>query len=545
MANSFQTHTANGSTATFSWSQIDGYLSTSHLKVYVNNIGPKTVGTDYTLDTTAKTITFQAGYVPALNDYIEIRRETPRTVAGLQVAFSDASVLTAADLNNSQKQALFIAQEAYDTGDGGLTLNSTGTAWDGVTKRIERVGDPLSLSDAATKKYVDSLSLFGAYTVPQSWSFSGTGAKVNFDLVSPDPTCTDPAMFLVEVNGVLQRPVVNYGIASNGTNFQVQFLAAPSSGTNNITVRNFGVARNALDVLPNSSVTDVYLANSAVTTAKIADGSVTVAKLATDSVSTAKIIDANVTDVKLAANSVTTAKIVDANVTAAKLATDSVTTAKIADLNVTTAKIDIAAVTSTKIAASSVTLGQLKATGFASAAAPGSLRFMYTNGDGNLIHTASPNIPLNVWGLPTATINMNQQTFGNLLSGSWTPDLTFGNNNVGISYSSREGTWVKIGDMVYVRGSITLTAKGSSTGSARIRFLPHTANAVRHYLVHVQYTSAFTNLTMPQDNYVEANDGLIQLGQRASAGTGWVNVTDTNFTNTSSLSFSAIYQAAS
>lgn len=542
MANSFQTHTANGSTATFSWSQIDGYLSTSHLKVYVNNTGPKTVGTDYTLDTTAKTITFQAGYVPALNDYIEIRRETPRTVAGLQVAFSDASVLTAADLNNSQKQALFIAQEAYDTGDGGLTLNSTGTAWDGVTKRIERVGDPLSLSDAATKKYVDSLSLFGAYTVPQSWSFNGTGSKVNFDLVSPDPTCTDPAMFLVEVNGVLQRPVVNYGIASNGTNFQVQFLAAPSSGTNNITVRNFGVARNALDVLPNSSVTDVYLANSAVTTAKIADGSVTVAKLATDSVSTAKIIDANVTDVKLAANSVTTAKIVDANVTTAKILDGNVTTAKIADLNVTTAKIDIAAVTSTKIAASSVTLGQLKATGFASASAGNPYRVMYTGADGNLNHAVSSAIPVSAWGAATGDVNMAGRTLANIEGGTYTPSLNFNGNSVGLTYQSRSAEYLKVGKLVFIAGAITLTTKGSSVGQARVS-LPIGPSGNR-CLIDVQYAGGMTNLTNPNQSFVDTTTGDLWLYQRATAGTGGASVTDTNFTNTSSFYFSGFYIAA-
>ena len=64
MANSFQTHTGNGSTATFSWAQIDGYLSSAHIYVYINGV-VKTITSDYTINTTAKTITFTAGNIPS------------------------------------------------------------------------------------------------------------------------------------------------------------------------------------------------------------------------------------------------------------------------------------------------------------------------------------------------------------------------------------------------------------------------------------------------------------------------------------------------
>ena len=63
MANSFQTHTGDGTTVTFSWSQIDGYLSASHIYVYVNGL-VKTVSTQYTINTTALTVTFTAGNIP-------------------------------------------------------------------------------------------------------------------------------------------------------------------------------------------------------------------------------------------------------------------------------------------------------------------------------------------------------------------------------------------------------------------------------------------------------------------------------------------------
>jgi len=460
MANSFQAHTANGSTANFSWAQIDGYLSTTHIKVYVNNIGPKTVTTEYTIDTTAKTITFTAGNIPSNGDYVEIRRVTPNTVAGLQVTFSDASVLTAADLNNAQKQNLFIAQEAYDTGDGGIALNDTGKAWDAQAKRIERVDVPVNLTDAATKQYVDSISLFGAYTVPQSWTASGNGITANFDLTNPVPSCTDPAMFLVEVNGVLQRPAVNYTIGQASGVYRIEFIGGvPGAGTNNIIIRNFGVARSALDVLPNSSVTAQYLATGAVETAKILDANVTAAKLATDSVTTDKIAANAVTDAKLATDSVTAAKIAADSVTAAKIAADSVTTAKILDANVTAAKIATGAIDGTKIANGSVSYAQLKATGFTSSGT-GAYRMLHADASGNLnitnLTTALNANSISAFTAPTADFGFGNYKLTNLA----TPTASTDASTKGYVDSTRIG---QVAVIMASGGSVVVQAVGTTT----------------------------------------------------------------------------------
>lgn len=93
-------------------------------------------------------------------------------------------------------------------------------------------------------------------------------------------------------------------------------------------------------------------------------------------VETAMIADSNVTTAKLATNAVTTVKITDANVTAAKLATDSVETAKIADSNVTTTKIADSNVTYAKI--QNVTDNRLLGNATGGAAAPSEI----TVGDG-------------------------------------------------------------------------------------------------------------------------------------------------------------------
>lgn len=381
MANSFQTHTGDGSTATFSWSQIDGYLSAAHIYVYVNG-NAKTVNTQYTINTTARTVTFTAGNIPESLAYIKIQRITPKTVAGLQVTYTDASVLTATDMNNAQKQQLFISQEAQDTGSGALSLNEDGNAWDAQSLRIGSVGAPSDLSDAATKGYVDSIALYGAYTVPQNWAFSGTDSQANFDLTSPTPSSTDPQMYLVEVNGVLQRPSTNYDIVSVGGGYQLQFTTAPASGSSNIIVRNFGISRSALDVIPNSSITNDYMAANSVSTLNLQDLSVTTAKLAEPSVTTPKITDQAVTTAKIADLGVTSGKIAGGAIDSSKIAANAVTTDKIADLAVTNGKIANGAVDGGKIADNSVSYSQLRGTGFTDSGT-GSYRMLYADASGS------------------------------------------------------------------------------------------------------------------------------------------------------------------
>jgi hypothetical protein len=78
------------------------------------------------------------------------------------------------------------------------------------------------------------------------------------------------------------------------------------------------------------AVYDFAVSAGSVGTSNLADSAVTTAKLATDAVTTVKVTDANITAAKLAADAVTTAKVLDANITTAKLADGAVTNAKVA-----------------------------------------------------------------------------------------------------------------------------------------------------------------------------------------------------------------------
>jgi hypothetical protein len=56
--------------------------------------------------------------------------------------------------------------------------------------------------------------------------------------------------------------------------------------------------------------------------------------------------------------------------------------------------------------------------------------------------------------------------------GTWTPDIEFGNANVGLTYLSRAGAYTRIGNIVWCRFVMSLTNRGSSTGSMHISGLP-------------------------------------------------------------------------
>ena len=58
--------------------------------------------------------------------------------------------------------------------------------------------------------------------------------------------------------------------------------------------------------------------------------------------------------------------------------------------------------------------------------------------------------------------------------GTWQPGLAFGATDTGMSYSSRSGSYVKIGRFVYCQGQLDLSSKGSSTGDATFTGLPFT-----------------------------------------------------------------------
>ena len=95
---------------------------------------------------------------------------------------------------------------------------------------------------------------------------------------------------------------------------------------------------------------------------------------------------------------------------------------------------------------------------------------------------------------------MSSELFDDYEEGTFTPSLSFGGGDTGMSYSSRSASYIKIGSMCYIQGQLDLTSKGSSTGDA-----------------------AFGNFPFQVGNYVSGT------GQEGSGFiTWWANFSSTN-----------------
>ena len=136
-------YTGNGSTTGYALPF--SYIATTHIKAYLANVET----TAFTVS--GSTLTFTSA--PADTVAILIKRVTP-TDARL-VDFTDGSVLTEADLDQSADQNFYIAQESSDTAQSHIALNNS-DVWDGKSKRLTLIADPTSAQDVATKNYLES-----------------------------------------------------------------------------------------------------------------------------------------------------------------------------------------------------------------------------------------------------------------------------------------------------------------------------------------------------------------------------------------------------
>lgn len=105
-----------------------------------------------------------------------------------------------------------------------------------------------------------------------------------------------------------------------------------------------------LKKIKTGSITNPYIGDGAVNSAKIEDGSVSSSDIADNSITTGKIADGEVNTDDLANSSVTTGKISDGTVAASDLADSAVTSAKISDGTIVNTDINSsAAIAGTKI----------------------------------------------------------------------------------------------------------------------------------------------------------------------------------------------------
>jgi len=126
--------------------------------------------------------------------------------------------------------------------------------------------------------------------------------------------------------------------------------------------------------------------------------------------------------------------------------------------------------------------------------------------------------------------------------GTFTPDLQFNTGNSGMTYHSRAGYYTKIGNVVTIWGFCKLANKGTVSGVANIANLPFTPhNAGQNHMCGT-FASANNMSSMPQTNIwvMPYYSGRMYIRYQASGGEG--SITNSNFTNDSTFSFTATYK---
>lgn len=123
---------------------------------------------------------------------------------------------------------------------------------------------------------------------------------------------------------------------------------------------------------------------------------------------------------------------------------------------------------------------------------------------------------------------------------SWSPNLQFGGANVGITYTTQLGRYVRFGNAVYFWLKILLSSKGSSTGTVTISNFPFTFAVTAR--VPVNYWTVITTPSSFPGMYLNcASAGIIISPQlTGTAGGGASGMDDTHFANTSGFATSGV-----
>lgn len=129
--------------------------------------------------------------------------------------------------------------------------------------------------------------------------------------------------------------------------------------------------------------------------------------------------------------------------------------------------------------------------------------------------------------------------------GTFTPALKFGGASVGLTTSTSEGAYVKVGQLVYVTLRIVLTAKGSSTGAATITGLPFTAAAYFSGLSANFYDALGASVASLAPYIGNSGTTTVTLSYVPAAGASSLSaMTDATFTGSTTLILSGCYRAS-
>ena len=125
------------------------------------------------------------------------------------------------------------------------------------------------------------------------------------------------------------------------------------------------------------------------------------------------------------------------------------------------------------------------------------------------------------------------------LEGTFTPAVEFGGASTGITYTSRSGSYTRIGNTIQFTINILLSSKGSSTGTVRITGLPVTCSESTPLSVYLDSVgSTVGNSALMALLPLSSTSPRIDTISSGSL----VQLTDAEFTNTSNIKLSGTYR---
>lgn len=142
----------------------------------------------------------------------------------------------------------------------------------------------------------------------------------------------------------------------------------------------------------------------------------------------------------------------------------------------------------------------------------------------------------------SAGLTFGGSTLSAFAEGTWSPDLQFGGAKVGITYATVAGHYVRIGKLVVASCNITLTNKGSSTGTAIVQDSSGILAAIGTPATvspgPVRFSSMTTSLI---GMTVEQSGTQFYLLGATGASTGYGTLAASDFANNTTIRFTVAY----
>lgn len=98
----------------------------------------------------------------------------------------------------------------------------------------------------------------------------------------------------------------------------------------------------------------------------------------------------------------------------------------------------------------------------------------------------------------TQSASADANTLDDYEEGTWTPEFGGTGGSSGQVYSTQDGTYTKIGNVVYIAGQITLSTLGTITTQARIEGFPFTSNATYDAMFQIYHGGMGTGFAQIQ-----------------------------------------------